>query len=161
MPELPPSHHNLSPPPPPEAEPLETSAQNTTLSESSNETYIEEVSETSLDIQREVDLGIQRVQNSIDEDQITFNSLTYRELQQADLVHHCNNPHLYNIEPETAGLSTLQVFPVDISQKEEIERTESPLPVHIERSTEEILVASLTQPEREGISSWQYLPENS
>ena len=76
-PENPPKYHHLSPPPPCNIEPLEASAQNTTLSESSDETYIEEASQTSSNAQREIDQTIQRVQNSIDLDQPAFDGLTY------------------------------------------------------------------------------------
>ena len=167
-PELLPSYQNLSSPLPPEAEPLEASAQNTAPSETSQDTCVEEEEEplTEEEVQQEVNLEIQRAQDSINADQITFNGLTYRDLWKINITHHHNNPHLYNVEPETAGSSSLQQFPMDVSQEEEeqeeevIERTESPLPIQVKRPMEVISFPSPMQIEQGEIISSLQLQEN-
>ena len=118
-PNNPPDYHNILPPPPCEVEPLEASARNTTPSKSSDKSYIEEASQSSSDIQREITQIIQRVQNSINLDQPAFNGLTHWDLQQINLIHYRNNPHLYQYKSALADSLSSQQFPMDVSQDED------------------------------------------
>ena len=138
----PPDYCNLSPPPPHLGRYHEAYARNTTPSESSDGTEVSGASQNSSEIQWEVDTAIQRAQSSMNLDQHAFNGLTYWDLQQIDLVHHCQNPHLYTFEAGVAASSSSQQFPRAISQAEEEEveeqeeetplRTEFPLPIQVE-----------------------------